>query len=85
MKTLRVFLKLWKFISFPIFGNCCRFYPTCSEYFVEAIEKKGAINGSILGIKRICRCHPFSINSASYSGKNSGFDPVLDEDLKESL
>lgn len=85
MKALRIFLKLWKFISFPILGNCCRFYPTCSEYFVEAIEKKGLVSGSVLGIKRVFRCHPFARNSASYSGKNSGFDPVSDSDLKESL
>lgn len=38
----------------------CRFYPTCSEYMRQAIEKYGVIKGGWLGIKRICRCHPFN-------------------------
>ena len=36
----------------------CRFTPSCSQYFLEAAMKHGAIRGSLLGIKRICRCHP---------------------------
>jgi len=38
----------------------CKFYPTCSEYTKQAIEKYGAIKGSLLGINRILRCNPFS-------------------------
>lgn len=37
----------------------CRFYPTCSQYAIEAIEKYGAIRGSFMALKRILRCHPF--------------------------
>jgi len=40
-------------------GNCCRFEPSCSAYFIGAVEKYGAIRGSFLGVRRICRCHPF--------------------------
>ncbi|MBO4991744.1 MAG: membrane protein insertion efficiency factor YidD [Firmicutes bacterium] len=47
-----------KFIS-PLFPACCRFYPTCSTYFIQAVEKYGALKGSYLGMKRILRCHPF--------------------------
>jgi len=47
--------------------NTCRFYPTCSHYGYEAIEKYGAFKGSWLAIKRIARCQPFH---------PGGFDPV---------
>ena len=45
----------------------CKFYPSCSEYTKQAIEKYGAIKGSILGIKRILKCNPFS---------KGGYDPL---------
>ena len=46
---------------------CCRFYPTCSAYAVEALEEYGALKGGRLALRRLLRCHPF--------GK-SGYDPV---------
>ncbi|GCD09439.1 membrane protein insertion efficiency factor YidD [Clostridium tagluense] len=55
-----------KYIS-PLKRPCCIFYPTCSQYTLEAIEKHGAVKGSIMGIKRILRCHPYN---------KGGFDPV---------
>ncbi|MFW5672834.1 MAG: membrane protein insertion efficiency factor YidD [Anaerovoracaceae bacterium] len=55
-----------KFIS-PLFPPTCRFYPTCSSYFIQAVEKYGVIKGSFLGIKRILKCHPFN---------PGGYDPL---------
>ncbi|WP_373482904.1 membrane protein insertion efficiency factor YidD [Acetobacterium sp.] len=55
-----------KFIS-PLLGNNCRFSPTCSEYFILAVEKYGVIKGSYLGGRRILRCHPFN---------PGGYDPL---------
>ncbi|HON55600.1 MAG TPA: membrane protein insertion efficiency factor YidD [bacterium] len=47
-----------KFIS-PILPNCCRFYPTCSDYAVKSLKKFGVVKGSIYSIYRILRCNPF--------------------------
>jgi len=54
------------FIS-PLLPDSCRYYPTCSVYFIEAVKKYGPFKGSFLGIKRILRCHP---------GHPGGYDPV---------
>lgn len=43
----------------PILGRHCRFSPTCSSYFRRAVEKYGACSGTIRGLMRICRCHPW--------------------------
>ena len=55
-----------KYIS-PLKRPTCRFYPTCSAYALEAIEKKGALRGRWMAIKRIAKCHPFC---------DGGYDPV---------
>lgn len=43
----------------PLIGKHCRFEPSCSNYYIEAVKKYGAISGSIRGALRICRCHPW--------------------------
>jgi len=50
-----------------VLPNSCRFTPTCSQYFVQAVRRHGPLRGTWLGVRRILRCHPF--------GK-SGYDPV---------
>jgi putative membrane protein insertion efficiency factor len=52
-------VRLYQFTLSPIFGRQCRFRPTCSNYMIGAVEKYGAIRGSIKGIWRIMRCNPF--------------------------
>ncbi|MDC1527759.1 membrane protein insertion efficiency factor YidD [Gammaproteobacteria bacterium] len=48
-----------RFLS-PLFGPHCRFYPSCSSYFIQAIETHGAVKGLWLSLRRISRCHPFN-------------------------
>ena len=52
-------VRLYQIFLSPIFGRQCRFWPTCSQYFIEAVKKYGAVRGSIKGTLRICRCHPW--------------------------
>lgn len=58
-KLLTGIIWLYRYCLSPFLGNNCRFYPTCSAYAQEAIEKHGALKGSYLATRRICRCHPF--------------------------
>jgi putative membrane protein insertion efficiency factor len=60
-------LKLYKTLLSPFLPPSCRFTPTCSEYTMQAVDKYGAIRGSWMGVKRICRCQPFC---------EGGHDPV---------
>jgi len=69
VKRLVVFLiRIYqKFIS-PLKGvSSCRFYPTCSQYAIDAITKYGIVKGSFMSVKRIIKCHPFH---------PGGYDPV---------
>ena len=58
-KILIFIIKIYQYFISPFLGNRCRFLPTCSEYFIEALRAHGFIVGFKLGIKRILKCHPF--------------------------
>lgn len=51
----------------PFLGRACRFYPSCSEYTLEALQRHGLIKGLWLAVRRVSRCHPWN---------SGGFDPV---------
>lgn len=61
------FIKAYKYLISPILPPSCRFYPSCSEYALEAFRKYGFFEGLWLALKRIARCHPLS---------DGGHDPV---------
>lgn len=68
MKSLFIaIIRFYQHYISPLTPPACRFTPTCSQYTLEAIQKYGAIKGTWLGFKRICRCHPWG---------GSGYDPV---------
>lgn len=58
---------IYQYVISPIFPPSCRFHPTCSSYFKQALLTWGVFKGTYLGIKRIARCHPWG---------GSGHDPV---------
>jgi uncharacterized protein len=63
------FVKVYKLLISPALPfNHCRYYPTCSNYAIEAIGKFGAIRGTWLTMKRVARCHPLS--------KHELYDPI---------
>ncbi len=66
-KILIGLISLYRRYVSPLKKPCCRFYPTCSQYALEAIEKKGAWKGTCLALRRILKCHPFH---------KGGYDPV---------
>ncbi len=66
-KILILPIRFYKRCISPLYPPCCRFYPSCSTYAMEAIEVHGPAKGLWLAIKRILRCHP---------GNPGGFDPV---------
>jgi len=64
---LLLLIWFYKIVLSPLLPATCRFQPTCSTYFIEALKIHGLLYGSYLGFKRILSCHPW--------GKN-GYDPV---------
>jgi putative membrane protein insertion efficiency factor len=66
------FLKVYRKVVSPMYGQVCRFYPSCSAYALEAVERHGAVRGSWLAARRLVRCHPWN---------PGGYDPVPPKDV----
>lgn len=62
-----IFIRFYQLALSPFIGKCCRFFPSCSDYGLEAINKHGSLKGSWLIIKRLMKCHPWH---------PGGIDPV---------
>lgn len=64
---LRGLIRAYQYLLSPLLGPACRYLPSCSDYASEAIATHGPVAGTWLGVKRICRCHPWG---------GHGYDPV---------
>lgn len=60
-------VRVWQLCLSPLFPGSCRFEPSCSSYAREAVAAHGALDGTWLAVRRICRCHPWG---------SAGWDPV---------
>ena len=60
-------IKGYQIVLSPLLGSNCRYEPTCSQYAIDVIKEWGSLKGSVLALKRILRCHPWS---------ESGYDPI---------
>lgn len=59
-------VRFYQVVIGPLLPKMCRYYPSCSEYFIEAVHKHGPVRGACKGVWRVCRCHPWSAG---------GYDP----------
>ncbi len=66
-KLLLLIIRVYQIIISPFFPSACRFYPTCSQYAIDALTRYGIFYGFYLAVKRILKCHPFH---------PGGYDPV---------
>lgn len=64
---IRLVIRLYQLLLSPLLGPRCRFYPSCSDYALQALDEHGAWRGSWLALKRLARCHPLH---------PGGYDPV---------
>ncbi len=75
MKLVNNFLiglvKFYKYFISPYVPSNCRYIPTCSDYFIDSLKMNGPFKGTLLGIRRILKCHPIK-----FLGGGSGFDPA---------
>jgi putative membrane protein insertion efficiency factor len=53
-------VRLYQILISPLLGPICRFSPSCSNYFIQAVKKYGVVRGSLKGVWRICRCNPWN-------------------------
>jgi hypothetical protein len=75
-QIILILIKFYKKFISPILPPSCRFFPTCSQYALESVDRFGAFKGSWLAIKRISRCHPFN---------PGGIDPVPEVYLEKKF
>ena len=74
-KILILIIRAYQYLLSPLMGPSCRFYPSCSCYAQEALERYGVIKGSWLALRRLLRCHPWH---------PGGVDPVPEQDIQNN-
>jgi putative membrane protein insertion efficiency factor len=73
---IKAIIQAYRWLISPLLGPSCRFYPSCSAYALDAVDRHGALQGSWLALRRLLRCHPFN---------PGGYDPVPESHTRGSL
>ena len=60
VKLITFLIKTYQTVFSPLFGNSCKYTPTCSQYMIDAVNSKGILKGVVCGLWRVIRCNPFS-------------------------
>lgn len=86
-KLLVFLVRIYQYTLSPFVGNCCRFYPSCSEYAIDALRKKGALKGTWLTIKRLVKCQPWHPGGVDFvpSEINALESPILGRDTEHPI
>lgn len=67
MKFLLIgLLKAYRAVISPIYGEVCRYYPSCSQYALDAVREHGSLRGSWLAVRRLARCHPWAAGGVDH-------------------
>ena len=66
-QLMKLMIRFYQKCISPVIPGRCRFYPTCSDYFLQALDRYGFFKGTYLGTKRVLKCHPFN---------PGGYDPL---------
>ncbi|HBO15295.1 MAG TPA: membrane protein insertion efficiency factor YidD [Porticoccaceae bacterium] len=72
-RVLQRLIRIYQIGISPWFGPTCRFYPSCSSYALECLQRYGAVKGSVLAMRRVLKCHPWNAG---------GYDPVPHENMR---
>ncbi len=78
-RLLIVMIKFYQKAISPLFRSSCRFYPSCSTYWIEAIRTYGACKGLLLGVKRLLKCHPYHPGGVDMVPANSAGTPSRED------
>jgi putative membrane protein insertion efficiency factor len=74
--TVVLLLRVWQLVVSPLYGPTCRFYPSCSAYALEAVDRHGLLRGGWLAVRRLGRCHPWNPGGVDLVPPKAGATPA---------